>query len=61
VPADDARLVAGLCADCRFAKVVRSDRGKVFYQCGKFFEDARFPKYPQLPVRTCPAFEIKLP
>lgn len=56
---DVARRVAGLCADCRYMKVIYSDRGKIFYQCGKSFEDARFPKYPTLPVRMCPAYEAK--
>jgi hypothetical protein len=54
---DEARAYAGLCADCRFAKVNRSDRGAVFYQCGKSFEDPRFPKYPRLPVHACPGYE----
>jgi hypothetical protein len=56
VPIEDARSIAGLCANCSFVKMVCSDRGKRFYQCGKSFEDARFPKYPCLPVRTCPAY-----
>jgi len=47
---------AGLCADCTHARVMRSDRGTVFYQCGKSFEDPRFEKYPRLPVRECPAY-----
>jgi hypothetical protein len=39
--------------------MIRSDRGTVFYQCGKSFEDSRFSKYPRLPVRTCTAYEPK--
>jgi hypothetical protein len=54
---EEARAFAGLCADCRFARVIRSDRGTVFYQCGKSFEDSRFSKYPRLPVRACPGYE----
>ncbi|HMC57703.1 MAG TPA: hypothetical protein VKJ01_00795, partial [Candidatus Solibacter sp.] len=54
---DEERAYAGLCADCRWARVVRSDRGTVFYQCGKSFEDSRFPKYPPLPVRACAGYE----
>jgi len=53
----EEREYAGLCADCRFARVIRSDRGSVFFQCGKSFEDPRFPKYPRLPVRECPGYE----
>jgi hypothetical protein len=56
---EEARAFAGLCADCRFAHVIRSDRGTAFYQCGKSFEDSRFSKYPRLPVRACPGYEPK--
>jgi hypothetical protein len=48
---------AGLCTNCRFARVILSDRGAVFYQCGKSFEDARFAKYPRLPVRACAGYD----
>jgi hypothetical protein len=54
---EEARNRAGLCADCRFTRVIRSDRGAVFYQCGKSFVDSRFPKYPRLPVHACPGYE----
>ncbi len=46
----------GLCQDCAFARVIRSDRGAVFYQCGKSFEDPSFPKYPRLPVLECAGY-----
>jgi hypothetical protein len=47
----------GLCATCRHARVIRSDRGSTFYLCRLSFEDASFPKYPRLPVLACPGFE----
>jgi hypothetical protein len=56
---EGAGAIAGLCADCRFAKVVRSDRGATFYQCGRSFEDPRFSKYPRLPVRACAGYETE--
>lgn len=56
---EGAGAIAGLCADCRFAKVVRSDRGATFYQCGRSFEDPRFSKYPRLPVRVCAGYETE--
>jgi hypothetical protein len=44
-----------LCARiARFARVNQSDRGAVFYHCGKSFEDSLFPKYLRLPVRVMP-------
>jgi hypothetical protein len=47
----------GLCATCRFARVIRNDRGSTFYLCGKSFEDPSFPKYPRLPVVACSGYE----
>jgi hypothetical protein len=48
---------AGLCTDCRFTRVIRTGRGTVYYQCGKALVDARFSKYPRLPVRECPGYD----
>ena len=47
---------AGLCATCRHVRVVRSDRESVFYLCELSFVDARFPKYPRLPVLSCEGY-----
>lgn len=44
---------AGLCDDCVFCTIVRSDRGSEFYQCRLSFTDPAFPKYPRLPVLQC--------
>ena len=46
----------GLCEDCANAKIVRSDRDSVFYQCRLSATDPRFPKYPRLPVLTCSGY-----
>jgi hypothetical protein len=46
----------GLCAECRHADIVRSARS-TFYRCRLSFTDARFPRYPALPVVECPGFE----
>ena len=48
---------AGLCADCAWARVVRTARGSAFLRCGRSDEDPRYPKYPPLPVRRCDGFE----
>ena len=58
-PAGDGPGNAGLCAECRFARVVRSQRGSQFYQCTKWFEDPHFPKYPRLPVVECAGYAGK--
>lgn len=47
----------GLCADCRFMRLIESDRGSKFYLCERSATDARFPKYPRLPVLQCTGYE----
>lgn len=44
---------AGLCSRCVFTQRVITSRGSVFYRCGRSEDDARFPKYPALPVVSC--------
>lgn len=48
----------GLCANCRWVRLIQTDRGSVFYQCAKSFEDPTFPKYPRLPVLECRGYEL---
>ncbi len=48
----------GLCADCRHARRVESDRGSVFWRCELSVSDPSFPKYPRLPVRECRGYEV---
>jgi hypothetical protein len=48
---------AGLCATCRHAAVIASDRGSRFVRCGRSQTDPSFPRYPQLPVRTCRGYD----
>lgn len=43
----------GLCLSCAHVRPITSDRGSVFYLCGKAKTDPRFPKYPRLPVVSC--------
>lgn len=47
----------GLCASCRWARVVTSDRGSRFWLCraAAWREDLR--RYPTLPVLRCRGFE----
>lgn len=47
----------GLCRGCRHSKRIESDRGSVFLRCELSLEDARFPKYPRLPVRECGGYQ----
>ena len=47
----------GLCATCRHATVIQSDRGAKYYLCQLGLTDSSFPKYPRLPVLTCRGYE----
>ena len=47
---------AGLCGHCVHGRAVRSARGSVFLRCAMHDADARFAKYPRLPVAACPGF-----
>jgi len=48
---------AGLCADCQFMRLRRSDRGSTFLFCERSLSDPTFPKYPRLPVVQCRGYE----
>lgn len=43
----------GLCETCANVKIVETRRGSRFYLCRLSEVDARFPKYPPLPVVRC--------
>lgn len=45
----------GLCFDCRHAQRVPS-RQAVYWLCRLAATDARFVKYPRLPVTTCAGY-----
>jgi hypothetical protein len=47
---------AGLCDTCQHQKLIKSGRGSVFSMCLLHRTDARFPKYPRIPVERCPGY-----
>jgi hypothetical protein len=51
------RESTGLCADCRHARAIESNRGSVFLLCELSRSDPQFAKYPRLPVLSCPGYE----
>jgi hypothetical protein len=51
----------GLCLDCRWSRTVENRRGSVFYRCLRADTDPAYPRYPPLPVRSCPGYEPYLP
>ncbi|HTY06696.1 MAG TPA: YciI family protein [Gemmatimonadales bacterium] len=50
----------GLCLTCRWTRPSTTRRGSTFYRCGRAEEDARFTRYPPLPVRSCPGYEVTM-
>lgn len=47
----------GLCGRCAHVKVIESRKGSRFHLCRLASTDARFRRYPPLPVLSCPGFE----
>jgi hypothetical protein len=50
-------IAAGLCATCRWMRIVTNRRGSVFYRCALADTDPRFVRYPPLPVLECSGYE----
>ena len=50
---------AGLCGNCRHARLIESDKGSVFVRCELSLVDPSFAKYPGLPVLTCKGYGPK--
>ncbi len=48
----------GLCASCRHAEILRSKRS-AFLRCARSEREARYPRYPGLPVLLCDGFEAQ--
>jgi hypothetical protein len=48
---------AGLCANCRHARHIENRRGSIFFLCGRAENDARYSRYPPLPVLRCTGHE----
>jgi hypothetical protein len=56
-PGETVPIHPGLCDSCAHQKLVRTGRGSVFSMCLRHrTEPERYPKYPPLPVRSCPGY-----
>jgi hypothetical protein len=51
----------GLCDSCRHQRLIRNTRGSVFSLCERSRTDPDYPRYPRVPVLTCPGFEPAQP
>jgi hypothetical protein len=54
--AAEVRGHAGLCGRCSHALLRPTRRGTVYLRCGLAASDARFAKYPRLPVLSCDGY-----
>jgi len=48
---------AGLCDRCRHQHLVPNTRGSVFSLCLRSRTEPAYPRYPRLPVGSCPGYE----
>jgi hypothetical protein len=53
----DPRAGNGLCDSCAHQKLVANTRGSVFSLCLRSREDPDYPRYPRVPVLSCPGHE----
>jgi hypothetical protein len=51
----------GLCADCVHRRDVHNTRGSVFTLCERSRTEPAYPRYPRLPVLSCPGHEPAAP
>ena len=51
----------GLCERCEHMQVVASATGSRFYLCRLSRTDPAFPRYPSIPVLSCPGFTPAVP
>jgi hypothetical protein len=56
-PSAETLRAVGLCATCAHARTTTTARGSTFYRCARAESDARFVRYPRLPVVRCGGFE----
>jgi hypothetical protein len=52
----DVRQSAGLCGGCRHAVLRPTRRDTVYLRCALAGTDARYAKYPRLPVIKCDGY-----
>jgi hypothetical protein len=57
VEPDGETCRVGLCTTCHYVQRIESARASRFYLCKRSRADARYPRYPRLPVLTCAGYE----
>ena len=62
LPGSEPPPPAGLCDRCAHQQLVRTTRGPVYSLCRRSHDEPeRFPRYPRLPVLSCPGFAARGP
>jgi hypothetical protein len=56
-PISTQQGAAGLCDSCTHQRIVKNTRGSVFSLCERSRTDPDYPRYPRLPVLSCPGHE----
>jgi len=56
---DPAPPANGLCDSCVHQQLVPNTRGSVFSLCLRSRTDERYPRYPRVPVLSCPGYESR--
>ena len=51
------RPANGLCDECRHQRLVPNTRGSVFSLCERSRDDPSYPRYPRIPVLSCPGHQ----
>jgi hypothetical protein len=50
----------GLCGACCHGRRTGNVRGSIFWLCERSKSEPNYPRYPALPVATCPGFELQV-
>ena len=60
MPEGSAAAAVGQCFTCRWMRSTTTRRGSTFFRCARADTDARFARYPTLPMQGCPGYEVAM-
>jgi len=60
MPAASPADTVGQCFTCRWMRSTTTRHGSTFFRCARADTDARFARYPTLPMRGCPGYEVAM-
>ncbi len=56
-PESQLAVLVGLCAQCRWAARVPTDKARCYWRCRRSEVDTRYPRYPRLPMVVCAGYQ----